>query len=489
MYLARMLHRPIRRTATTIAALLFTFAVVAGTAHAAPDEQDPAREDVSFTSHGVTLHGTVFTPRSGAGPAPAVVLVHGSGPGPRAEYVPEAEAFARAGIVTLAFDKRTDGYSDFERDYSLLADDAIAGVRLLRSRPDVDPAHVGLWGLSEGGWVAPLAASKTPDIGFVVTIGGSGHNPLRTQTWNLGNKLRHQGIRGSELDAITMPAAHSLAGTGLFAEHDHDPVPVLERLQVPILGLWGEHDTLVPGPESARIFQEAGARAGNRSVTTRFVPGAGHNGHLSADGFTYQGGSSRDGEPRGALGPGYADVITAWIGEVAAGRPPLSSAEPAPPQAFASREAADDAWYEALSLQYTVLVALLLIFAGYPAAAIARATRFPADGTSRTRSVRRLARWLSATGFLAVFGTVTYLLWTMAAGAKVAVPILADRSIYWLAVQLIALAAVALTVVTAAAWWRVRDELVGAVRIRLTLLLLGAAVFVPWALYWRVLLP
>lgn len=87
----------------------------------------------------------------------------------------------------------------------------------------------------------------------------------------------------------------------------------------------------VPAAESAEIFQRELARAGNHSVTTRFVPGAGHNGHRTTDGFDSIGGAVFDGKPLGELGPGYADVITDWIHAVADGHPPAWSAAPAPP--------------------------------------------------------------------------------------------------------------------------------------------------------------
>ncbi|WP_405135155.1 alpha/beta hydrolase family protein [Nocardia sp. NBC_01388] len=141
-------------------------------------------------------------------------------------------------MTTLVFDKRTIGYSTIHRDFSLLADDALAGVALLRARTDVDPAAVGLWGFSEGGWVAPLAAARSPEIAFVVTIGGSGRTPLRTQTWSLRNRLAHQGITGSLPATVAGPGAQFINGTGLFPEANFDPAPVLARVRAPVLALW-----------------------------------------------------------------------------------------------------------------------------------------------------------------------------------------------------------------------------------------------------------
>ena len=105
----------------------------------------------------VSLPAKIMAPVGFSGPRPAVVLIQGAGPRDVDAYLPEAEAFARAGIVALIYQKRTAGYTPVSRSYADLAADALAGVQLLRSRPDVDPSRIGLWGYSEGGWVAPLA--------------------------------------------------------------------------------------------------------------------------------------------------------------------------------------------------------------------------------------------------------------------------------------------------------------------------------------------
>ncbi|WP_205519132.1 alpha/beta hydrolase family protein [Streptomyces olivoreticuli] len=413
------------------------------------------------------------------------MLVHGSGPGPREEYMPEAEAFARAGIAALVYDKRTVGYSHLHRDFPLLADDARAAMETLRARGDVDPAEVGLWGFSEGGWVAPLAATKAPGTAFLITVGGPGVTPLRAQTWNLGNQLRHGHVSGSIRDAVTVPAAHLLSGAGLFPAADYDPVPVLEHVRPPVLALWGEYDTQVPPRESAQVFRQTLARAGNRHVTIRFVPGAGHNGHRTKDGFEKLGGPVVDGKRLGALGPGYADVMTSWVQAVAAGQPPVSSAASPPRQEFTSRAATTGVWYESISLQYAVLALFLVAFAGYPViAGVRRIT-----GHRGRPAASRPALWLAATGAAAVAGTLTFMTSVFALGGKSVTPFVLGRPLPWIVLQALALAVVVATAATGLSWWRARHEVNGTIRIRLALLLTAGTVFVPWALYWRLLLP
>ena len=55
-----------------------------------------------------------------------------------------------------------------------LADDALAAVELLKARADINPRQIGLWGHSQGGWVAPIVAAQSGDVAFVVSFSGPG---------------------------------------------------------------------------------------------------------------------------------------------------------------------------------------------------------------------------------------------------------------------------------------------------------------------------
>src|SRR5919108_440723 len=121
-----------------------------------------ARENVTFPSERATIAGWLWRP-AGPGRHPAVVIVHGSGPAVRSQdYLQHVvHLFAPHGLAVLIYDKRGSGRSTgvypgdspSEPTFRTLSDDVLAGVRYLRSRADIDPARVGLWGLSQGGWV------------------------------------------------------------------------------------------------------------------------------------------------------------------------------------------------------------------------------------------------------------------------------------------------------------------------------------------------
>ncbi|OXM51181.1 alpha/beta hydrolase family protein [Amycolatopsis alba] len=417
--------------------------------------------DVSFTSHGVTLRGTVVAPEGG-GLSPGIVMVHGSGEHDRDDYRAEAEAFAKAGIATLIYDKRTEGYSLFERDYSVLADDALAAVQTLRSRPGVDPARVGVWGLSEGGWVAPLAASKSKDVAFAVTVGANGVSPDRQQSWAFETYLRHGGVTGSMVDMVASTNMRTLAGAGAFPEAGYDPVPVLEKVRQPVLGLWGELDRLTPPGEAVRIFRETLDRAGNRQYTLKVFPQAQHGLRQTTDGF-----DKLDG-----FAPGYLDLVGTWVN----GLKDEPFADPPPVQASQSAALAPLAWYEAPWVQIGVWALALLAFAAYPVTAFRRREVVP---------LARPARWLASTGLLATVGFLAYYVVLTTGAAMAPGPVLFGRTLPWLALQLIAVGVVVAGVVTVVSWWRRKER--GGVRVGL--LLAGAVLFVPWAVHWGLLVP
>ncbi|MET8877076.1 hypothetical protein [Nocardia sp. NPDC004604] len=212
--------------------------------------------EVSFTGGGgLILHGTVIGPTTPQSQTPGIVLVAGAGAGPRTEYQSEARAFAAAGITTLVYDKRTIGYSFAHRDIALLADDALGAIETLRRTAGVRADRVGLWGFSEGAWAAPLAASRSRSVAFLVTLGASGFSPLRSQTWSLATTLRHRGVTGSLAETITGPPARLLGETGVFPEAGFDPLPALRALRIPVLALWGQRDVQVPPAESAAVLR------------------------------------------------------------------------------------------------------------------------------------------------------------------------------------------------------------------------------------------
>ncbi|MER6943953.1 prolyl oligopeptidase family serine peptidase [Nonomuraea sp. NPDC000554] len=467
-----------RRSLLAVVAALCLFAAPAAAEPPPSVPADLTATEVSFRGdRGLAMHGTVLSPAAAEPGRPGIVLVHGAGTGtPRTKLLGEAVEFARRGMSVLIYDKRSEDYSLFDRSYAQLARDALGAVAELRTQPGVDPAKVGIWGLSEGGWVAPIAASQSRDIAFVVLVGANSQEPLRQQSWAVAAGMRKAGMSGPLVDRAEPNLYRTLADGDLFPEPYYDPAPTIAAVRQPVLGIWGVHDLLTPPRESPPRFAEALERGGNRHYTFRFFPDADHAAHQTPDG-----GVTRLPE----LAPGYADLVGSWVRDVTAGDPPTAQTSgPAPVQESPTFSVAPPAWWESAPVQLAALVLLVVAFAAYPVVALVRRLR----GSSRA-PVTRAARLLSAAGLTAVLGSFSYVFYLVMTGGKLSAPgpMLAGRPLVWLALQAVAVASLVATVLTARAWRRAsapRGE-----RARLGLLLAGGLVLVPWGLYWGLLLP
>ncbi len=119
------------------------------------------REDVSFSNGDVRLAGTLISAVGGA-KHPAIILVHGSGAENRETILPFARFLVRRGIAVLGYDKRGVGGSTGDwntASFDDLAGDVVAAFEYLKSRSDIDRAQIGLLGVSQAGWIMPLAAA------------------------------------------------------------------------------------------------------------------------------------------------------------------------------------------------------------------------------------------------------------------------------------------------------------------------------------------
>ncbi|WP_438388885.1 alpha/beta hydrolase family protein [Actinopolyspora saharensis] len=453
--------------------------------HPATSAPEPVRTQVSFTGEGGTrLHGEVISPPGGGERHPAMVLVGGSGPGPRAYTRPEAEAFARAGVVTLIYDKRTDGYSLTERSHTQLAEDALAALRLLRSRGDVDRGRTGLWGFSEGAWVAPIAAARSRQVTFLVLAGASGVTPARQTAWAAGNILRHHGARGHLATAVPGKSVRFLSGAGLFPEADFDPAPYLARVRQPVLAVWGEHDVASPPRESMAVLGRSLARAGNPHLTMRVLSGADHALRRVSDGyfaFISPGTSA-------PLAAGYARTVSSWIDGLAAEPPAPHSDTPPRQQRAVPPEGGGSAW-ALIPAHPGYGLALSAVFASWYVWAVVariRCRRRPPEAERLNGAwPPLLAHLLAATGLLTVVGTSLYaaaLIVMMSPG-----PVVGGVAVLWAVLRLSGAVAVLSALATAVAWFRRRAVTARPDGVRLGLLLGGGVLLVPWLVYWQVL--
>ncbi|HEV3090408.1 MAG TPA: alpha/beta fold hydrolase [Candidatus Cybelea sp.] len=171
-------------------------------------------QPVTFTNAGATLRGTLYLPNT-TDRVPAIVVFHGASE-PLAStplYAHLREGLPAMGIAVLLFDRRGTGASTGNRDvvYQTLADDGIAGAQAIRALPQIDAARVGYWGISQGGWLATVAATRDPLAAFAVAVSAPLVTAESQMEFAMTNRLNVMGYGPSDVDAM-LAARRALDG-------------------------------------------------------------------------------------------------------------------------------------------------------------------------------------------------------------------------------------------------------------------------------------
>jgi uncharacterized protein len=222
------------------------------------------------------------------------------------------------GFAVLIYDRRGDGQSTGSResiDYETLADDGIAGQHALAQlAPRIDARSIGFWGLSQGGWLAVLAAGRSKDAAFAISISApltSPEDQMRFAMTNLMTIRRYSQadiqqmldtrkawtgyLRGanSRSDALIalqnaeskswfnqvyLPRASALTNDpehySYSHEMDNDPAAALAKVNIPLLVLYGDSDPWIPVAKSVEKLQAIGYQ--KRNIESAVVENADH---------------------------------------------------------------------------------------------------------------------------------------------------------------------------------------------------------------------
>jgi pimeloyl-ACP methyl ester carboxylesterase len=285
------------------------------------------QEEVTFKNGDVTLAGTLLLPAApiaSKAKRPALVFVHGSGAQSREMYWGLGYLYAARGFAVLAYDKRGVGKSTGnwrEASFQDLADDAVAGAKFLEARTDIAANQIGFWGQSQGGWIAPLAASRFPDAAFAIALSGGGLSPAETELFDTEFELIKAGYTADEVkealafqklkdEIIGLPTsnakwdeyarAQAIAKDKKWFRHpgvdiygpdrrDHpfwthmrrsylyDPGPTLRASKAPLLAIFGELDSPEGVKANVRAIRQIMDQAGRRDYTVKVYPNAAHN--------------------------------------------------------------------------------------------------------------------------------------------------------------------------------------------------------------------
>ena len=170
-----------------------------------------ASEEIEFENEeaGIKLQGTLTFPESKT-KVPAVVLLSGSGQqgrdqdiGGHKHFWVIADYLSKNGIAVLRMDDRGFGGSTGDFNNSTTGDfakDALAAVKYLKSREEIDVSQIGLIGHSEGGATAVIAASQSNDVKFMVSLSGGIVNFGDIHIHQISDRLRSQNIEEENIE-------------------------------------------------------------------------------------------------------------------------------------------------------------------------------------------------------------------------------------------------------------------------------------------------
>ena len=140
------------------------------------NEKDLAREkkirqNVSFRIGGTALKAWLYLPQRTTAPPPCIIMGHGFGGIKDMGLALYAERYQDAGLAVLVFDYRHFGESEGEPRQLLWIphqlEDWAAAIQYARSRNDINPEKIALWGTSMSGGHVIVTAAKDPEIACV----------------------------------------------------------------------------------------------------------------------------------------------------------------------------------------------------------------------------------------------------------------------------------------------------------------------------------
>jgi len=287
---------------------------------------------------GIKLAGTLTAPKT-PGPFPAVVLISGSGPQDRDEallghkpFLVLADDLTRRGIAVLRYDDRGVGKSTGEFARATSADfaaDALAGVEYLKTRKEINPKQIGLIGHSEGGLIAPMVATPSSGVAFIVLMAGPGISgeeilylqgaliarangaaetaiaknlalqkklfavikaekddaaaekqlrPIWTQAFAAftDEDKKALEVAGANPDTLFQAQLKQLVSPWFRYFLFYDPQRALKKVKCPVLAINGEKDLQVPPRENLAAIAKALKAGGNKNFLTKELPSLNH---------------------------------------------------------------------------------------------------------------------------------------------------------------------------------------------------------------------
>ena len=300
--------------------------------------------DTTFVSGKNKIACRVYFPKS-KGEFPSVVFMHGSGAEGMYANQYLAEYLASKGIVTLIQDKQGVGKSTgnwTEANFEDITNDYVNAIIFLKSFNKIDKKQIGIYGHSQGGTLAPLLATKSKDVSFIIAAASVGDTVYKQDLYRVENNLKSNDFSKAEINDAMIYYRQwlEMARTGVGFEKldslnnqsknkkwfewveappkehwiwkfylstgNYSSLPYWKKISVPVLLVYGEKDqiedikTYIHNIDKALIDGQK-----NKDITEIILPDAQHNLCIfpeKGDNFFWL-----------YLSRGYEDLIVSWI--------------------------------------------------------------------------------------------------------------------------------------------------------------------------------
>ncbi|UCE20882.1 MAG: alpha/beta hydrolase [Candidatus Aminicenantes bacterium] len=292
---------------------------------------------------------------SGEGKYPLVIMVHGDGPAYKTYFFTLKKCFLQAGYATLMWDKPGFGQSTGKFSQAHLraerAEILLDAIRHVKCHPSIDSNRIGVWGISQAGYVIPMAYPKTEDISFMIMVGCAGEDGIHQTAYLIRRQLEFEGVteeeaRQAENHFIQIFYAKTFEGyikhakplydnpvqrkmgfvSALWDETNwkphspeseafYNPIDIIEKITIPVLAFFGEKDTQVDPIQGVEAYKKALTKAGNKNFRVELIPNADHNIILCKTGSMRER-RSRSSKEWQNYAPEYLEIMEEWLKKI-----------------------------------------------------------------------------------------------------------------------------------------------------------------------------
>lgn len=312
--------------------------------------------DLNFIHNGDSLFGKLIIPNQRKGEKlPVVVFVHGSGPedySSSGNYAYLWQEFASIGFACFSWDKPGIGKSQgqwFEQTIVHRANEVTEAINKLTTVDIIDNQKIGLWGISQAGWVMPKVVAKNK-IAFVVSVASPVTTAFDQELYRITSELKGDEYSANDIDmaiSYTKQLKRLIDNSRPYSEFlslqnqivnykwaqtviqgdemiykylqiilQEDHIPSIENYHCPLLALWGENDLLVPPIKSADFFREKMKEIKNPNATIKVIAKADHTLTFNTTGKRSETIKTRElhkDNPSLVFAPGAVPLMVDWL--------------------------------------------------------------------------------------------------------------------------------------------------------------------------------